>query len=66
MTMLNHPHMGEIISYIMEDFNINLIEVVRALANASSKISHVVSSSTAVTPEMAIALWVVSGTTSAI
>lgn len=50
------PHAGEIISDIMEDLDIGIRELARALAIAPSTASRMVSGITAVTPEMAIRL----------
>ncbi|MDO6406637.1 HigA family addiction module antitoxin [Pantoea phytobeneficialis] len=65
MTMHNPPHAGEIISDIMEDLDIGIRELARALAVAPSTASRMVSGLTAITPEMAIKLSVVIGSTPA-
>lgn len=65
MTMHNPPHVGEIISDITEDLNIGIRELARALAIAPSTASRMVSGATAVTPEMAIKLAAVLGSTPA-
>ena len=65
MTMHNPPHAGEIISDIMEDLDIGIRELARALAIAPSTASRMVSGVTAVTPEMAIKLSAVIGSTPA-
>jgi len=57
------PHAGEIISDIMEDLDIGIRELARALAIAPSTASRMVSGITAVTPEMAIRLAAVIGST---
>ncbi|MDR7342382.1 addiction module HigA family antidote [Pantoea alhagi] len=63
MRMHNPPHVGEIISGIMEDLDIGIRELARALAIAPSTASRLVSGSAAVTPEMAIKLAAVLGST---
>jgi len=63
--MHNPPHAGEIISDIMEDLDIGIRELARALAIAPSTASRMVSGATAVTPEMAIKLSAVIGSTPA-
>ncbi|MFW0699722.1 HigA family addiction module antitoxin [Pantoea sp. R13S299] len=63
MTMHNPPHAGEVISDIMEDLDIGIRELARALAIAPSTASRMVSGITAVTPEMAIKLAAVIGST---
>jgi antitoxin HigA-1 len=65
MTMHNPPHAGEIISDIMEDLDIGIRELARALAVAPSTASRMVSGLTAITPEMAIKLSAVIGSTPA-
>ena len=65
MTMHNPPHAGEIISDIMEDLDIGVRELARALAIAPSTASRMVSGLTAITPEMAIKLSAVIGSTPA-
>lgn len=65
MTMHNPPHAGEIISDIMEDLDIGIRELARALAVAPSTVSRMVSGLTAITPEMAIKLSAVIGSTPA-
>jgi len=65
MTMHNPPHAGEIIADIMEDLDIGIRELARALAIAPSTASRMVSGATAVTPEMAIKLSAVIGSTPA-
>ena len=65
MAMHNAPHAGEIISDIMEDLDIGIRELARALAVAPSTASRMVSGLTAITPEMAIKLSVVIGSTPA-
>lgn len=63
MTMHNPPHAGEVISDIMEDLDIGIRVLARALAIAPSTASRMVSGITAVTPEMAIKLAAVIGST---
>lgn len=65
MSMHNPPHAGEIISDIMEDLDIGIRELARALAIAPSTASRMVSGLTAITPEMAIKLSAVIGSTPA-
>ncbi|MBP2199588.1 HigA family addiction module antitoxin [Pantoea cypripedii] len=63
MSMHNPPHGGEIISGIMEDLDIGVRELARALAIAPSTASRMISGTTAITPEMAIKLAAVLGST---
>jgi len=63
MTMHNPPYAGEVISDIMEDLDIGIRELARALAIALSTASRMVSGITAVTPERAIKLAAVIGST---
>ncbi|QGY31916.1 HigA family addiction module antitoxin [Pantoea cypripedii] len=63
MSMHNPPHAGEIISGIMEDLDIGVRELARALAIAPSTASRMISGTTAITPEMAIKLAAVLGST---
>nr|WP_310617680.1 HigA family addiction module antitoxin [Pantoea cypripedii] len=63
MNMHNPPHGGEIISGIMEDLDIGVGELARALAIAPSTASRMISGTTAITPEMAIKLAAVLGST---
>lgn len=63
MTRQNPPHAGEVISDIMEDLDIAIRELARALAIAPSTASRMVSGISAVTPEMAIKLAAVIGST---
>lgn len=63
MSMHNPPHAGEIIAGIMEDLDIGIRELARALAIAPSTASRMVSGTTAITPEMAIKLAAVLGST---
>lgn len=65
MTMHNPPHAGEVIADIMADLGIGIRELARALAVAPSTVSRMVSGSTAITPEMAIKLSAVIGSTPA-
>lgn len=61
--MPNPPHAGEVISDIMEDLDNGVRELARALAIAPSTASGMVSGITAATPEMAIKLAAVIGST---
>lgn len=63
MSMHNPPHVGEIIGGIMEELGIGIRELARALAIAPSTASRMVAGTTAVTPEMALKLSVVLGST---
>ncbi|ORM63937.1 addiction module antidote protein, HigA family [Pantoea rodasii] len=65
MTKHNPPHAGEIIADIMEDLDIGIRELARALAVAPSSASHMVAGLTSITPEMAIKLSAVLGSTPA-
>jgi addiction module HigA family antidote len=65
MAMYNPSHAGEIIADIMEDLDIGIRELARALAVAPSTASRMVSGLTAITPEMAIKLSAVIGSTPA-
>jgi antitoxin HigA-1 len=61
MSMHTPLHAGEIISGIMEDLDIGVRELARALAIAPSTASRMISGTTAITPEMAIKLAAVLG-----
>jgi len=63
MKMHNPPHVGEIIGGIMEDLDIGVRELARALAVSPSTASRLVSGTAALTPEMAIKLSAVLGST---
>lgn len=63
MKMFNPPHAGDVIAGIMEDLDIGIRELARALAIASSTASRMVSGTTAITPEMANKLAAVLGST---
>lgn len=65
MAMHKPPHAGEIIADIMQDLDIGIRELARALAVAPSTASRMVSGLTAITPEMAIKLSAVIGSTPA-
>ena len=65
MAMHNPPHAGEIIADIMEDLDIGIRELARALAVAPSTASRMVAGLTAISPEMAIKLSAVLGSTPA-
>lgn len=63
MKMYNPPHAGEVITGILDDLGIGIRELARALAVSPSTASRMVSGITAVTPEMAIKLAAVLGST---
>lgn len=63
MRMHNPPHVGEIISGILDELDLGIRDLAKALAIAPSTASRLVSGSAAVTPEMAIKLSAVLGST---
>ncbi|EIC83619.1 HigA family addiction module antitoxin [Serratia sp. M24T3] len=63
MAMFNPPHPGEIISGILEDLGVGIRELARALDIAPSTAQRLVSGQAAVSPEMAIKLAAVLGST---
>ncbi|HEL8054334.1 TPA: HigA family addiction module antidote protein, partial [Escherichia coli] len=63
MKMANPAHPGQIISETLEDMNIPLRKFARAMEIAPSTASRLLSGHTAVTPEMAIRLSMVIGST---
>lgn len=63
MTMHNPPHPGEIIAGILDELNIGIRELARALNIAPSTAQRLVSGQAAVSPEMAIRLAAVLGST---
>lgn len=63
MRMANPPHPGEIISGVMEDLNIGIRELARAIDVAPSTIQRLVSGQAAISPEMAVKLAAVIGST---
>lgn len=65
MTMSNPPHPGRYIEEAMEDLGIGVRELARALNVAPSTIQRVIVGKTAVTPEMAVRLAKVLGSTAA-
>lgn len=65
MTMIKPPHPGRYIEEAMEDLGIGVRELARALGVAPSTIQRVIVGKTSVTPEMAIRLEKVLGSTAA-
>lgn len=63
MAMHNPPHAGEIIADIMEDLDIGIRELARALVVEPSTASRMVAGLTAITTDMAIKLSAVLGST---
>ncbi len=63
MAMYNPPHPGEIIAGILEELNIGIRELARALNIAPSTAQRLVSGQAAISPEMAIRLAAVLGST---
>lgn len=63
MIMYNPPHPGRVVSGEMEYLNISLRELARALDVAPSTIQRVIAEKAAITPEMAIKLAHVIGST---
>ena len=63
MAMHNPPHPGEIIAGILEELNIGIRELARALNIAPSTAQRLVSGQAAISPEMAIRLAAVLGST---
>lgn len=61
ITMYNPPHPGEIISETLNDLNISIRELSRSLQVSPSTVQRIVSGSAIVTPEMAIKLSAVLG-----
>ncbi|HDI3035738.1 HigA family addiction module antidote protein [Cronobacter sp. EKM101R] len=63
MKMHNPPHPGEIIADIMEELDISIRELARALNAAPSTVQRLVSGTASISPEMAIKLAAVLGST---
>lgn len=63
MAMFNPPHPGEIIADILEDQNIGIRELARALDVAPSTVQRLVSGNATISPEMAVRLAAVLGGT---
>lgn len=63
MRMHNPPHPGEIIADILDDLNIGIRELARSLNVAPSTVQRVVSGQMSVSPEMAVKLAAVLGST---
>ncbi|EJM7589443.1 HigA family addiction module antitoxin [Citrobacter freundii] len=61
MKMANHPHPGDIIQEALEELNVSLREFARAMEIAPSTASRLLTGKAALTPEMAIKLSVVIG-----
>lgn len=65
MKMHNPPHPGEMIEGILEDLDLGIRELARALNVAPSTVQRLVSCHSAVSPEMAVKLAAVLGSTPA-
>jgi len=63
MRMFNPPHPGEIIEGILEDLNLSIRELARALDVAPSTVQRLVAMKAAVSPDMAVKLAIVLGST---
>jgi len=61
MTMFNPPHPGELIAEMLEELNVGIRELARALDVAPSTVQRVVAGNAAISPEMAIKLATVLG-----
>lgn len=61
MIMFNPPHPGEVIAETLDDLNIGIRELSRALQVAPSTVHRLVSGGAAVSPEMALKLAAVLG-----
>ncbi|HCJ7695967.1 TPA: HigA family addiction module antidote protein [Citrobacter freundii] len=61
MKMANHPRLGDIIQEALEELNVSLREFARAMEIAPSTASRLLTGKAALTPEMAIKLSVVIG-----
>jgi len=61
MNMFNPPHPGEMISDILDELKVGIRELARALDVAPSTVQRVVTGAAAVSPEMAVKLAVVLG-----
>lgn len=61
MKMANHPRPGDIIQEALEELNVSLREFARAMEIALSTASRLLTGKAALTPEMAIKLSVVIG-----
>ena len=61
MKMANHPRPGDIIQEALEELNVSLREFARAMEIAPSTASRLLTVKAALTPEMAIKLSVVIG-----
>ena len=61
MKMANHPRPGDIIQEALEELNVSLREFARAMEIAPSTASRLLTGTAALTPEMAIKLSVVIG-----
>ncbi|EAO8776316.1 addiction module antidote protein, HigA family [Salmonella enterica] len=64
MRMANPPHPREIIADVLDDLNIGIREFARALDVAPSTVQRLISGQAAVSPEMAVKLAAVIGSTS--
>ncbi len=61
MTMFNPPHPGELIAEMLEELNVGIREFARALGVAPSTVQRIVVGTAAISPEMAIKLAAVLG-----
>jgi addiction module HigA family antidote len=59
--MFNPPHPGELIAEMLEELNVGIRELARALDVAPSTVQRVVAGNAAISPEMAIKLATVLG-----
>lgn len=63
MNMHNPPHVGEIIAGILEESNLGVRDLARALQMSPSTVSRLLTGQAALTPEMAVKLAKVLGST---
>ncbi|PWC13909.1 HigA family addiction module antitoxin [Brenneria corticis] len=61
MTMHNPPHPGEIIAETLEELGVGIRELARALGVAPSTVQRLVAGNAAISPEMAVKLSTVLG-----
>ena len=57
MAMFNPPHPGEIIADILEDQNIGIRELARALDVAPSTVQRLVSGNATISPDSHFRIW---------
>ncbi len=63
MKMHNPPHPGEIIEGILENLNLSIRELARALNVAPSTVQRLIACHSSISPDMAVKLAVVLGST---